>query len=533
MKVVTPEEMRDLDRQALSAFRISEEILMERAGMAVSRAVLDFLGKDPGKFYGKSILAIAGAGHNGADSLVALRDLVSRGFSGAAVLMEGDPTRQSAAVIREVDRLRAMNVPVSSQEDKGTRHRLTHAGIILDGLLGTGFKGPLSESHNRIIDEINRSGESGACIVSVDIPSGIDGLTGTASPRAVKARMTVTFGSPKWGLLVDPGARHAGKIWVSFIGFPDHLREGGRRSCLTPREAMDLLPRRSPVIHKGLAGHVLIMGGSPGKTGAVMLSARGALRMGSGLVTVLWDERFQGLATGIPEVMGAFYSSSDPGSVRRSILSAIEGKDAVGCGPGLETGEVSRKVLDIILQEYSGPLVADAGVFSLFANAPEELARIRKGPLVLTPHPGELARFLGVRTESVLENPTRWAEEAASRTGGVVLLKGARTVVADHSGPLYVNMTGTSLMAGAGMGDVLTGMIVSLLGQGLAPFDAARLAAYFHGAAGNRLSEGGPSRGLLSSELADGIPDLLASWERDSFLSRLSTDDPFYLWPTE
>ncbi len=532
MKVVTPEEMREIDSRSMGEYRISGEILMERAGMAVSQAVMKIFhegGLDPRQ---KTVVAVSGSGHNGADSLVALRDLVSRGFKGSVVLMESDPGRQSEAVRREVDRLRSMNVLLCGYSDKAARHRITHAGLIVDGLLGTGFKGEPSEMVGQMIEEINRSGGSGVPIVSVDIPSGVDGLTGQVPTTAVAATVTVTMGAPKWGLLVDPGTRHAGSLWISSIGFPPALLEGGKRSCLTPSEAIARLSKRFPSMHKGQAGHVLIYGGSPGKTGAVLLSARGALRMGSGLVTILWDERFQGYATELQEVMGTYYSSTDPTAALATLSSAISGKAAVACGPGLSIDDLNRTILEHLLREYEGPLVADAGVFSFFSGRPEDLAKLRTFPLILTPHPGELARLMGVRTEMILEDPTRWAQEAALRTSSVVLLKGSRTIVADHSASLYVNMTGTALMAGAGMGDVLTGMIVSLLGQGHNPFEATCLGAYFHGAVGNMLSDSGPSRGCLSSELADGIPELLARWERTPSSAPGSFEDPYYLWPT-
>jgi NAD(P)H-hydrate epimerase len=532
LKVVIPEEMRELDFRAMSEFQISEEILMERAGISVARAGLGLLGKDRPRQEGKNPLSVSGGGHNGADSLVALRDLVSRGMNGTAILMETDPARQSEAVHRELARLRALSVPILSCEDKGARHRIMHAGLIMDGLLGTGFRGELSDRHARVIAEINRAGDAGVPVVSVDIPSGVDGLTGHVPTIAVKARMTVTFGAPKWGLLVDPGTRYAGSVWVSPIGFPRQLLAGGNRFCLTPVEAVGRLSKRFPAMHKGRAGHVLILGGSPGKTGAVLLSARGALRMGAGLVTVLWSERFLGQAAGLPEVMGTYYSPSDADSARQSLLSAISGKTAVACGPGLEEDDVSRTVLESLIREYPGPLVADAGVFSFFADKADELARLRCGPLILTPHPGELARLMGTSIESVLKDPTLAAQEASLRTSAIVLLKGARTIVADPGGSLYVNMTGTPLMAGPGMGDVLTGMLVSLIGQGQDPFEAACLAAYLHGAVGNRRSDKGPSRGFLASELADGIPELLALWEHDFHPLLSTSDDPVYLWPT-
>ncbi len=529
MRVMTPEEMRETDGRAVRDFRISEEILMERAGMAVSEVCRKIIGKSslrPGR---RPVLAVAGGGHNGADSLVCLRDRVALGFSGEALVTEEDPGRRSAALLREIERLQGLGVSVIFPGEGSLRHRLSHAGLIVDGILGTGFRGELPESLVRLVELMNQAASSGVPVVSVDIPSGVDGRTGAVGRTAVQATATVTFGAPKWGLLVDPGTRFAGTIFLSRIGIPPALLEGGTASCLTVREAVALLPRRFPQIHKGQAGHVLIAGGSPGKAGAVLLSARGSLRMGAGLATVLWDRRLSDYASSLPEVMGRFFDPSTPSS--GDIRQAFEGIDAIGCGPGLPDDAGGQMLLETVLADFPGPVAADAGTFSILAGHPEEVAKLRKGkPLVMTPHPGELARFLGVETQRVLENPLELAREGARKAGGVVLLKGARTIVVDPAGHQYVNVTGDPVMAGAGMGDVLTGMIAALLAQKVEPFQAACLACFLHGAAGERLGQGA-SRGCLASELADTLPALISDLEREISIEEAEEGAITTLWP--
>ncbi len=529
MKVVTPDEMRETDGRAVRDFGISEEILMERAGMAVSRVCREWLHRLPFRSGRRPVLAVAGGGHNGADSLVALRDLVSLGYPGEALVVVKEESRQSAALLREIDRLRRMDVPVRFPSDGGNRHRISHAALIIDGILGTGFRGDLPEDLVLLVEAMNQSAQAGVPVVSVDIPSGVDGRSGAVGRTAVRASATVTLGAPKWGLLVDPGTRYAGEIRLSRIGFPSALLSEGPGSCLSVREAIALLPKRFPEIHKGQAGHVLIAGGSPGKTGAPLLAARGALRAGAGLVTLLWDRELSGYASALPEVMGRFFHLSDPDP--EEIRRAFEGIDAVGCGPGLPDEGWARILMETLLSEFSGPIVADAGTFSLFAARPERVAELRGGKkIVLTPHPGELGRFLGVETPAVLMNPLEMALDGARKANGVLLLKGARTIVADPAGRHYVNMTGDPVMAGAGMGDVLTGMIAAFLGQKMEPFEASCLAAFLHGAAGERLGRRS-SRGRLASEMADELPALLSEWEQAVGAAPHPEEEPQTLWP--
>lgn len=528
MRVVTPLEMREMDRRATSEFLIPEEILMERAGMAVSAACREILGavsRVP-----RRIVALAGPGHNGADALVALRDLASRGYPAEAILLFlGDS--KGSAVSRECSRLQRMGVSILSWSDPAARHRLSHAALIIDGLFGTGFRGEGPEgAAQEMIEAANRAGGAGVPILCVDIPSGVDGLTGAVPGAAIKGLRTVTFGAPKWGLLCDPGTRYAGEIFLSPIGFPRALLAGGPLSCLVPEEAKALIPSRSPLIHKGQAGHVLIAGGSSGKTGAVVLAARGALRTGSGLVSVLWDQTFGESARSLAEVMtigvDAESLSLEP------VLEAALRMDAVACGPGGDEGEPGRRLVEALLVAYPGPLVGDASLFTLFAGNPERIASLRKGPLVLTPHPGELGRLLGCETARILSDPLAAAREGSERTGAVLLLKGARTHVVAPEGQASLNLTGDPVMAGAGMGDVLTGVIASFLGQGLSPFDAARLGAFVHGLAGERLAREA-TRGRLASELADQLPGVLFDLLRgeDSSQDLPPPADPALFWP--
>ena len=528
MRIVTPEEMRELDGRATREFGLPEEILMERAGMAVAAACREILGA-PAET-SRHIVAVVGGGHNGGDALVALRDLAARGYPAAVVLM-GSGKAPSQAVSRELDRLSRLGVVPVQAVDSSARHRISHAALLIDGLFGTGFRGgELSREARELIVAMNRGADSGIPVVCVDIPSGVNGTTGAVSDVAVRGRRTVTFGAPKWGLLCDPGTRYAGDIYLSPIGFPRNLLSGGELSCLLPYEARDLVPVRSPAVHKGEAGHVLIAGGSPGKSGSVLLAARGALRSGAGLVTVLWDRSFGEAAASLAEIMTLPVDLATLSS--REILRAITRMDAVACGPGVDEAFGGRLLVESLLSDYPGPLVGDAGVFDLFAGHPEKVASLRRGPLVLTPHPGEMGRLLGRETANIVADPLGSVREAAERTGAVVLLKGARSHVAHPDGRVSLNLTGDPVMAGAGMGDVLTGIIATFLGQGLPPFDAARLGAFLHGQAGELLGAAS-TRGRLASELADLLPMILSpvggTGHRTPGVNQ--SQDPALFWP--
>ncbi|MHB8422647.1 MAG: NAD(P)H-hydrate dehydratase [Leptospirales bacterium] len=488
MKVVTPEEMIQMERQTMSDLSFSEELLMERAGMSVARTVVSLFPSV------SKVVALAGKGNNGGDALVAIRDLHSRGIAVSAVLISPE-NECGPSVLREISRLKFLGVDVDSVVSARSWHRISHADLLIDGILGTGFHGSLSPD---LLEHVGRVNQSGKKVVAVDIPSGVDGLSAGVSPEAIKATLTVTFALPKWGILADPGHRYTGKIVVSDIGIPPALLKSGSAMVLTPKEAAGWLPEREPFIHKGVAGHVAVWGGGEGKRGAAELAALGALRSGSGLATVLFLENEREIVPRNPEIMV---------DLSKFPFSDLLGKvDVLAVGPGLEAGRLPISSVKFLLDEFHGPIVADAGVFDLFKGDIGQIVRSNSKPLVLTPHPGELSRFLDRSVPEILSRAKELALETAFRTKAVVLLKGWRTIIAGPSGELAVNLTGAPNMATAGMGDLLTGIISSLMGQGLSPFRAAVLGAHLHGVAGELAWKSGKTRGLLAHELSEWLP---------------------------
>lgn len=487
MRILSPEQMRETERKAMDLLALSEEILMERAGMAVARSVRKFFPKC------RKIVALVGKGNNGGDALVALRDMAEDGCQLHVVLLH--PAENCGeSVRREMGRLSALGVKSHVLGTPSAWHRINHAELLIDGILGTGFSGALPREWADAFERINRMEKK---VISVDIPSGIDGETGKVDPEAIKASVTVTMALPKWGLFLDPGHRYVGKVVVSPIGIPD-FPDPAHGIILGSFEASQHLPVRKPYFHKGNVGHVGVWGGDAGKRGAPELAALGALRAGSGLATIHWRGEETELLPRHPEIMI---------TPRESSVEALFGKvDVLALGPGWDPEKVKPSDIRMVLDVFDGPVVADAGVFDLFRSRAEMLARKNRRSLVLTPHPGEISRLLDVPVKDILDNSRRIAGETARLTGAVVVLKGWRTIISSPDGQCAVNPTGAPNMATAGMGDVLTGVIASFLGQGLSAFDAALAGVYVHGLAGEIAWRRGVRTGLLAHELAGLLP---------------------------
>lgn len=499
MKVVIPSEMSRIEKRTIQEGFLSEDLLMEKAGLSVARGVLA-LSPRP-----SSVVAVVGKGNNGADAVVALRHLALKSIKTTALLLYPEEDH-SEALRLAIKRLAVAHggrpdgvLPFSLQT---SIHKLRHASVIIDGILGTGFKG---EPSREVLGAIELINSLGVPVLSVDIPTGLDGETGRAI-KAVRASRTVTFAFPKWGLLVDPGCRYTGDVVVSDIGlFPSLLSPAPSRQVLLSEDIAGLIPKRPHSLHKGQAGHVLVWGGSAGKWGAPMLTGLGAQRAGAGLLTILFPEEAPKTSS-FPEQMIQYL----PKSPFQEMAPILENIDVVAMGPGLSRGPEELRLSRYILDEFSGPVVADAGVFDLYSSSPMSLVRSNGAPLLLTPHPGEFARYLNLPVSTVLENSTELLLEWSQKLSAVILLKGYRTIIASPDGELTVNMTGSPNMATAGSGDVLTGVISGFLAQGAAPYDAMVLSAFLHGWGGEALGQS-RSVGILARELADSVGLVLSS----------------------
>ncbi|MDD5563158.1 MAG: NAD(P)H-hydrate dehydratase [Thermoanaerobaculaceae bacterium] len=476
--------MREADRVTIAELGLPSLVLMESAAAAVADLVAE-------RFPGVGRIAVAcGPGNNGGDGLAMARLLRCRGFDvGVGMLVARRSLKGDAAV--QLELARRFGVPVSDCSRGGTARLaelLGGADVVVDALFGTGLDRPLTGRWAEAVSVVNRAG---APVVAVDLPSGLLGSSAGADGPSVRADLTVTFAAPKVAHVLPPACWRCGEVAVAAIGIPPWVADA--RMSLGLVEAEDVagwLPRRGPDAYKGTFGHLLVVAGREGRAGAAALAARAAVRMGAGLVTVATTgaagAAVQALA---PEAMVDLLEAGEGGEVAGGgIEGSLAKATAVAVGPGLGTGDGPRRLLGSILERWRGPLLLDADALTLLAGRLGTL-RTRAVTPVLTPHPGELARLLGVATSEVTADRLGAACRAAEAGGAVVLAKGARTVIAGGGGVALVNPTGTSGLASGGAGDVLSGVVGALLAQWLAAREAAASGAYLHGRAAELAGE--------------------------------------------
>jgi hydroxyethylthiazole kinase-like uncharacterized protein yjeF len=488
MKIATANEMREIDRLTQADYDIPADLLMEKAALAA----LEVMEQTEGDLTGKRVYLCCGRGNNGGDGLALARLLMDKQAQ-VTVILAAEPASYTG--LAEVNLKRAQRFGVAIVTWKGyDKTGLEKADLVVDALLGTGSRGVPRETIARLIVAVN---ELKKPVFALDLPSGIGVDTGQVNGVAVKAMTTITFGLPQPGLLIYPGAEYAGKVVVASLGFPRPLLDSGdlNLNYLSRVEVRALLPRRKAAAHKGANGHLLIIGGSPGMTGAVGLAARGALRGGSGLVTI-----------GLRDCVC-------PEKPTEAILTGWEGLpdrletyDGIVIGPGMSTAADGRELLIRLLENSRVPLLIDADGLNLLARETDQLKKCGV-PLVLTPHPGEMARLTGLEIKEIQSDRLGIARHYAGQWGVVLVLKGARTIIALPDGTAYINLTGNAGMATAGTGDVLAGMAGALAVQGIPHGHAAVLGAYLHGLAGDLAAEDRGPAGMIAGDVADHIPE--------------------------
>lgn len=511
MKLVTGDQMRELDRRAIENLGIPSLVLMENAG----RTTYQILRREFPALTGP-VAVVAGRGNNGGDGFVIARYLANAGAPVTVFLMgPRDQVKGDARV--NLDILSHLGVEVMEVLEEShlnpVVHRLAWAGLIVDALLGTGLNSPVAGLMATLIEKVNHLRPP---VLAVDIPSGLSADTGEVLGVAVRAEVTVTYGWPKIGQVLPPGRDYVGRLWQVDISIPPALAGDLKVELVEAEDMRRLLPPRPFGSHKGAFGHLVVLAGSEGKTGAAAMTAEGGLRAGAGLVTlgipaslndILEVKVTEAMTLPLPEAPGVRALGIQALPVLHEFL---RDKTAVALGPGLGTHQETMELVRQLARNLTLPLVIDADGVNALAPNPEWL-RDALGPRILTPHPGEMARLTGATAQEIQADRLQAAREAAARYGAIVVLKGAQTVVADPEGRISINPTGNPALASGGTGDVLTGLIGGFLAQRMAPWDAARLGVYLHGLAADYLT-GDLDRGLIAGDLLAGFQEMLGEF---------------------
>jgi ADP-dependent NAD(P)H-hydrate dehydratase / NAD(P)H-hydrate epimerase len=507
MFIVTAAQMQEMDRRTIQEFGIPGRVLMECAGRGATRVFLERLYR-PGS---GRVGILAGRGNNGGDGFVMARYLAQRNIEVTVFLLAGtaDVKGDAAANLRLLE---ASGTPVIQVPDEHTftarTKDLRHQHYWIDALLGTGLKSDVRGFFRRAIEFINASRRP---VLSVDIPSGLNADTGQPCGTCIRADATATFGFAKIGHVVHPGAAYCGRVSVIDIGIPPAmaLTTGVRQNLIQGSSIRPILGHRAADAHKGRTGHVLVIAGSRGKTGAAAMAATSALRAGAGLVTLGAPESVNAvLESLLVEAMTIPLPDQGTGLLPEeafdAVVRAADAKQALALGPGLGTASHTRNLTVRIIREIDLPMVIDADGLNNLVGHVDHLKN-RKNATILTPHPGEMARLTGLSTAEIQLDRLAAARRLAEETRTHVVLKGARTVVAEPDGRAWINPTGNAGMAAGGMGDVLTGAIAGLLAQGCPASQACRAGVYLHGLAGDMLEQE-TSRGYLATEVMNMLP---------------------------
>ena len=528
MKIVTAAQMRDLDRQAIDEYHIPSLILTEHAALRV----VEVLEARHGPLGGQRITVVCGPGKNGEDGLAIARQLscrhveVSVGLAGKPGSYSGD----AAIYLKMLEAYRVQILDISHLQ-------FAQTDVIVDALYGTGIEGPVTGAAAEIIHLINQSGRP---VLAVDIPSGLPADTGIAAGPVVRATTTVTFAFPKFGLLQYPGAAATGELVIADICLPTAIMQASSVSGFVTQDedVTGWLTARtnSRDANKGTYGHVVVIGGSNGMIGAPIMSAEAAARTGAGLVTLAVPGEIQPsvMARVSPAIMTRGLRQSTGMSLSQACveqaLDITQKATVCALGTGIGQSADAAGFIRDFIRRCPIPLVIDADALDLLAqdsDRGESAIRVRTAMTILTPHPGEMGRLLGISVEAVQADRRGAVTRAAQAYGCVVLLKGARSLIASPDGVIYLNRTGNPGMATGGTGDVLTGVLAALIAQGLPPLAAAAAGAHLHGQAGDlaRQTVGGMT-GMIATDLLSQLPRAIALChpEANQFQGTMTTD---------
>lgn len=509
MYLVSNEEMRALDRCAIEEWQLPSLVLMENAGLAI----LTQLEKDVDALYDKRILILCGCGNNGGDGLVVARHLYMRGVREVTVAVVGEGSRHFS---EDHQRNRAIldRLPVKILEVDGDsmlnvlKAQLNFADVALDCLFGTGLSRDLSDFMQAVVAAVN---DKRLLRVSVDSPSGLNGDSGKVCGAAIRADYTYTLAWPKQGLFVGDSSDYVGTLRVLSIGIPEEVaaQAGVLGRMLEPAMLADKLPLRPANTHKNTYGHVGLIAGSVGMSGACVLAAKSAMRSGAGLVTAFVDKGiYTAAAAAVPEVM--MKPVAWPNIPAVDWLLANTKVQIIG--PGMGKSEEKKQTIYTLLRQAEGTVVLDADALSMIGEGDGTIIRNCQAACIITPHPGEMARLFGVTSRDIQADRMLYARRVAERFHCVVVLKGHNTIIAAPDGRYAINPHDSVALATAGSGDVLSGVIAAFAAQGLEAFDAACMGVLAHGLAGERLAEEKGPMAAIASDIIDAVGAVLHEW---------------------
>ncbi len=510
MKLLTARQSRELDRLSQEKYGIASYSLMTNAGEVVARVAAE-------KYRARrsdGVLIVAGKGNNGGDGLVAARKLLQDGVKVRATLLakaaalKGDAARAYADFISAGGAV--TEVEAEAALDEAMRER---PGFVVDAIFGTGLNAVVTGLPRAAIDKINALKVP---VVAVDIASGINSDTGAVMGAAIDAALTVTFGFAKFGHVSYPGAGYCGELKIAEIGFaPQAIEEIAPTGLfLESQDVRSWMTPRADNSHKGIYGHVMVIAGSRGKAGAALLSSRGALRAGAGLVTAaipncVADIVSAGQAELMTEAIADRDGHFDGRAATEALASLIKPMSSIVVGPGIGVSDGTEDLIAWLVNEAvqpDRPMLIDADGLNVLAKIGPDKLRAAKGPVVLTPHPGEMSRLLGISTKEVNADRITAAKKLAEMTGAVALLKGAHSVIATPGGEVYVNSPGNPGMGAPGMGDALSGMTGAFLAQRMDALKALAFGVFLHGYAADRVAMRYGRIGYIVGDLLDELP---------------------------
>jgi len=512
MKVATAEQMQELDRKAIEAYRIPGIVLMENAGRGATEVISNTF-PDLQKM---KIAIVAGKGNNGGDGFVIARYLLNRRISVKVYLLaDSKGLRGDAETNFQIfQRMKGEVISVPSSKDyQKVKKELEKFDLLIDAIFGTGLDAEVRGYYREVIDHLNTLQKP---IVAIDIPSGLDANTGKPFGTAVRASLTITFGLPKIGHVISPGLDYVGKLKLVDIGLPKKLVEEERiQTYLLENDEIRgwLSTPRRPDTHKGDYGHLLVIAGSVGKTGAAAMACEAALRIGAGLVTLAIPKSLNAIMeVKLTEVMTEPLPETPKQTLSlrafSSILRLCENKKAVIIGPGIGTFKETQSLILKLIKTLNLPIILDADGLTALATQPKTLPTTNRS-LILTPHPGEMAKLIRSTPKDVQEDRISISRNFAQSHHVHLVLKGHRSLIATPKGEVFINPTGNPGMASGGTGDVLTGMIGGLICQGFDILPSLQMAVYLHGLAGDEMAQELGEKSLIARDIIEKIPALL------------------------